>query len=158
MLSYRALALCLPFAVACTAPAPTPAPAPTEAEFRDWVENRYTAPFKRGDTDVWMEIFADDAVALHNRRTADVGKDAIAAFGTLVASTFNVDEMNVNVESIRTNGDWAYTRGTYENAFSFRGTGEPAPWGREQGKFFFLWERQDDGEWKIIVDMGNSVE
>ena len=24
-----------------------------------------------------------------------------------------------------------------------------------EGKFFILWERQLDGQWKIIVDMGN---
>lgn len=133
-----------------------PAP-PTSAQFETWVAERYVAPFRAGEAEHWAEVFSDNAVALHNRRDADVGKDAILAFGRLVAETFEVSEMDVRVEEVRINGDWAFTRGAYVNNFKFRETGEPAPWGRERGKFFMLWERQADGEWRIIVDMGNSA-
>jgi hypothetical protein len=30
------------------------------------------------------------------------------------------------------------------------------PAGRQSGKFLLVWERQPDGEWRIILDMGNS--
>lgn len=133
-----------------------PAP-PTNTQFESWVAERYVAPFRAGEPERWVEAFSDDAVALHNRRDADVGRDAILAFGRLVAETFEVSEMDVRVEEVRVNGDWAFTRGVYVNNFRFRETGEPAPWGREHGKFFMLWERQPDGVWRIIVDMGNSA-
>jgi len=32
------------------------------------------------------------------------------------------------------------------------------PFGLEQGKFALLWEKQSDGEWRVILDMGNSNE
>ncbi len=131
--------------------------APAASQFESWVAERYVAPFRAGEAERWAEVFADDAVALHNRRDADIGNEAILGFGRLVAETFEVSEMDVRVEEVRVNGDWAFTRGTYTNEFRFRETGEPAPWGREIGKFFMLWERQADGEWRIIVDMGNSA-
>jgi ketosteroid isomerase-like protein len=140
-----------------TAGCETERPAPSASEFESWVAERYVAPFRAGEAERWADAFADNAVALHNRRDADVGKDAILAFGRLVAETFEVSEMDVQIEEVRVNGDWAFTRGVYTNEFRFRETGQPTPWGRERGKFFMLWERQADGEWRIIVDMGNSA-
>ena len=129
----------------------------TYPDFETLFTETYATPFKDGDIDTWITIFADDAVALHNRREADVGKDAIEGFGRMVAQYFKVDEFTVTVDEVRTSGVWAFTRGTYISNLLSRETGEPAPWGREKGKFFLLWELQDDNTWKVIVDMGNSI-
>lgn len=153
MRTRNAALACVLLLAGCAAQ-PTP---PTDAQFETWVTERYVAPFRAGEPERWAEAFSDNAVALHNRRDPDVGRDAILAFGRLVAETFEVSEMDVHVDEVRINGDWAFTRGTYVNNFRFRASGEPAPWGREHGKFFMLWERQPDGEWRIIVDMGNSA-
>ena len=129
----------------------------TYPDFEALFTDSYATPFKNGDIDAWMRIFADDAVALHNRREADVGKAAIESFGQMVAQYFKVDEFDVSVDEVRTSGIWAFTRGTYISNLLSRETGEPAPWGREKGKFFLLWELQQDKSWKVIVDMGNSI-
>lgn len=151
-----AAALLLAGLTACTTiDAPPP---PSKAQFSEWVQDRYAAPFKAGDTAKWGEVFADNAVALHNRRNADVGKPAIEAFGKMVAQIFKVTELDVKISEVRVNGTWALTYGTYTNNFAFKKDGKPAPWGREHGKFLFLWEHQLDGQWKIIADMGNSGE
>ena len=51
--------------------------------------------------------------------------------------------------------DWALTRGSYTTRFRPIGTtGDGAP--PNVGKFLLLWERQANGEWKIILDMGNQ--
>ena len=125
--------------------------------FEELFLEEYARPFKSGDIDSWIKLFADDAVALHNRREADVGKDAIEAFGRIVSQYFEVQEFDTTLEDVHTSGEWAFTRGTFISKLVSRDNGKAAPWGREKGKFFLLWERQDDGSWKVIVDMGNSI-
>jgi len=133
----------------------SPAPTPTRADFERLFQEGYVAPFKRGDAAAWAQIFAVDAVGLHNRRPADVGQAAIAEFGKMVATHLRIDRFDVVVEEVRVKGDWAFTRGSYSTRLLMRSDGKDSGLGGE-GKFFLLWERQADGQWKIIVDMGNS--
>lgn len=129
-------------------------PAPTENEFKQMFAQRYVAPFANGDAAAWAAAFAPDAVGLHDRRPADVGQAAIAEFGKMVATHLKIDRFDVTVEQVRVNGTWAYTRGSYTTRLLMRSDGKDSGLGGE-GKFFILWERQPDGQWKIIVDMGN---
>ena len=115
---------------------------------------QYVAPFKSGNAAAWSSIFAPDAVALHDRREADVGQAAIAKFGEMVARHLVIERFDVTVEEVRFKGDWAYTRGSYNTRLLNRGTGQDSGLGGH-GKFFLLWERQPDGQWKVIIDMGN---
>jgi ketosteroid isomerase-like protein len=103
-----------------------------DAFFRDQVASRYVEPFRRGDIQRWIAAFDEEAIALHNRRPPDRGRDAIEAFGSMVHESFELAEYDVEVTDIS------------------------EPFGREQGKFLLLWERQEDESWKIILDMGNS--
>ena len=131
---------------------------PAPAEFETMVQERYVAPFKDADVEAWLDVFADDAVALHNRRPADEGQAAIRAFGELVFSTFRVERFDVVVQAVAVNGDHATTWGTYHSHLQFRDSGADAPWGPERGKFLFVWRRGADGVWRIVIDMGNAVE
>lgn len=123
--------------------------------FRDLVANRYVAPFREGNVDQWIDAFADDAIAMHNRRPVDRGRQAIEAFGRAVHQYFELAEYLVEVTDIRRSGPWVYTAGTYTTRFVSRDDGSE-PFGREQGKFLLLWEHQENGDWKVIVDTGNS--
>jgi ketosteroid isomerase-like protein len=49
-------------------------------------------------------------------------------------------------------GDLGYTRGTYESPMSGP-DGQPL---LERGKWVSVWKRQDDGQWRIIVDIFNT--
>jgi ketosteroid isomerase-like protein len=129
-------------------------PAPDADEFKQMFTQRYVAPFVKGDAAAWAAAFAPDAVGLHDRRPADVGQAAIAEFGKMVATHLKIDRFDVTVEQVRVNGSWAYTRGSYTTRLLMRSDGKDSGLGGE-GKFFILWERQLDGQWKIIVDMGN---
>ena len=133
--------------------ASTPPP-PSAADFDRLVQQRYVTPFKAGDAAAWAQAFAPSAVGLHDRMPALVGQAAIADFGRRVAGFLRIDRFDVTVEELRVNGSWAYTRGSFSTRLLKRDDGSDSGLGGE-GKFFFLWERQPDGEWKIIVDMGN---
>ena len=129
----------------------------TESEdfFKGLVREDYIIPFKAGEIERWSSIFADHALVLHNRRAMDRGKSAASDFGNAVHSAFDLKTYDVTVTDVRWSGNWAYTVGTYITEFTNKDDGSSL-FGEEHGKFFLLWEHQKNGEWKVIVDMGNS--
>lgn len=128
---------------------------PDEAQFRSMVAERYVAPFKAGNYARWLEVFADDAVAMHNRRPVDVGKPAISAFAAAVGEHFRLARFDVEVSEVRIDGNVAWTRGEFTSEFVNKADGK-SPWGVERGKFLLIWQRQPDATWKIVLDVGNS--
>ena len=134
-----------------------PGIAETESDefFIQLVHKAYVETFRSGDVGVWISSFDEDAVAMHNRRPIDRGRDAIELFGKAVHEHFVLEEYEVNVTDIRRGPGWAYTVGSYTSKFLSRQDGS-TPFGREYGKFLLLWEKKDDGTWKIILDTGNA--
>ena len=125
-----------------------------EQEFRD----RYIAPYIAGDTDSWLQVFADEAVALHNGLPALEGKEAIGGFGDAVAQNFAIKKLDAVIDEVRRDGRWAWTRGTYDALFEAKSdNAPPGVAGPRSGKFLLIWERQDNGEWLVVMDMGNSL-
>lgn len=128
----------------------------TLRDFELLVINDYIEPYKTGDTERWMEIFADDAVGMHNTLPALEGKQAIHQFAEVVHSRFDIEQLDVTVDSVTREGDWALTRGNFTASFILKGGDaemQPEP---RHGKYVLLWERQSDGTWKVILDMGNN--
>lgn len=125
-----------------------------KADFALLFSSQYVAPFKAGDAATWSEVFAANAVALHDRRSADVGREAITEFGKMVAQHLKVDRFDIQIEQVQQNGNWAFTRGSFSTRLLIRSDGKDSGLGGE-GKFFILWAKQSDGQWKIIIDMGN---
>jgi hypothetical protein len=126
------------------------------ADFDQIFAEQYAKPFREGDAETWAQLFATDAMGLHNRREADLGQDAIRAFGQLVASTFRLGRYDVALDETRRFCDWAVSRGSYQSEFIFRETNAPAPWGPQAGKFLIVWTLDEDQNWRVLVDMGNS--
>ena len=125
-------------------------------EFEQLVLESYIEPYKTGDTERWLEIFADDAVGMHNTLPALEGKQALRKFAETVHGTFNIEQLDVTVDSVLTQGDWALTRGNFITSFVLKDEDVENQSEPRQGKYILLWERQDDGTWKIILDMGNN--
>ncbi len=140
------------FAAACSKPPPAPDP----DAFQDMVMSHYVAPYKVGDIATFIEAFAEDAVLLPAHAPVQVGRQAIREHVGQLAETFRFREYLVQVEEIRIQGDWALTRGSYTSMRVYRQSSEPAPGGRDTGKFILLWARQADGQWRIITAMDNS--
>ena len=125
-------------------------------DFEQLVLKGYIEPYKTGDTEGWLEIFADDAVGMHNTLPALEGKQALRRFAETVHGTFNIEQLDVTVDSVITEGDWALTRGNFVASFVPVDADADNRTNPRQGKFILLWERQDDGTWKVILDMGNN--
>jgi len=155
------LVICSGFLMACQSLTP---PAETDSSlvkaksaefFEQLVQEKYVEPFRSGDVQAWISVFTEDAIALHNHRPADKGRDAIEAFVTSVHQYFNLAEYDVRVTDVRMSENWVYTVGEYTNEFVNKSDGK-SPWGRSEGKFVLLWEKQGSGQWQIVLDMGNS--
>ena len=126
-----------------------------ELEFHE----RYIAPYVAGDTETWLQVFADDAVALHDGLPALNGKEAIRGFGDAVARNFDIQKLDAVVDEVRREGDWAWTRGHFDALFVEKSEdAPPGVAGPRTGKFLLIWERQEDGGWLVVMDMGNSLQ
>ena len=125
-------------------------------DFEQLVQKEYIDPYKTGDTEGWLEVFADDAVGMHNTLPALVGKEALRGFAETVHGAFDIEQLDVTVDSVTTEGDWALTRGNFVASFLLKGEDVDNQAAPRQGKYILLWERQDDGAWKVILDMGNN--
>ena len=151
--AWAALGGALVLAVSCESPAPG------EQQFRTWVEDRYAQPFRDGQSDRWAAAFSEDAVGMHHTLPALEGRDAIRDFGRMVHETFVIDRFDLTVDEVRVEGAWALTRGSFVSRFVPREVSDKEAPSAEapvtQGKFILLWERQDQGEWQIVLDMGN---
>lgn len=154
MLNTKLLSLLLftAFMTACSNPdkrAPLP-------DFKQLVMENYIAPFRDAETDRWMQVFADDAVGMHNTLPPFVGKDAIRQFADIVAENLNIEQMDVVLDDIQVNGTWALTRGSFTSKFVPKNLADSSSIKAQTGKFILLWEQQPDHSWKVILDMGNS--
>ena len=128
----------------------------SQPDFEQLVLKGYIEPYKTGDTERWLEIFADDAVGMHNTLPALEGKQALRRFAQTVHNTFNIEQLDVTVDTVTRSGDWVLTRGNFTALFVLKEDKPEAQSQPRQGKYILLWERQDDGAWKIILDMGNN--
>ncbi|MGB0380469.1 MAG: YybH family protein [Luminiphilus sp.] len=143
-------------ALACLSSVGSRADEPSDLEFfSQLVAEKYVEPFESGQVERWVSAFAENAVALHNRREPDRGRENIEQFAKAVHTMFDLAEYDVAVTDVRRNGTWAYTVGTYTSRFLFKEGGDEV-FGREHGKFVLLWQLSSEGEWEIILDMGNS--
>ena len=127
----------------------------------DWetlVQDHYLAPYKSGDIDRWLAIFTKDAVGMHNTVPPLEGLDALRDFGQTVHANLDIQQLDVTLDEVRRSGNWAFTRGSFTARFVPRDAPPNLKTPSRHGKYFLLWERQTDGSWKILIDMGNSNE
>jgi cytochrome c oxidase subunit 2 len=62
------------------------------------------------------------------------------------------------VDEVRQNGNWAWTRGHFVAVFDEKtDSAPPGVAGERHGKFLLIWERQDDGTWLVVMDIGNRL-
>ena len=81
-----------------------------------------------------------------------VGKAANDALNGGAFEQFDFNETWTPVETV-VSGDWAYQRGTFTTAATPKAGGA----GREiSGNFLRIYQRQPNGEWRMIRDMFNS--
>jgi ketosteroid isomerase-like protein len=109
------------------------------------------AAMERG-AEGYMSYYADDAVEVPNGAEAIHGKANIAKTMSFLNDKNNQLTWAPVDAGIAISGDLGWTSGTYE--FHTKGKdGKPKV---EHGKYTSIWKKQPDGNWKVVLDMGNA--
>jgi len=100
----------------------------------------------------YMSYYADDSVEVPNGAPLIQGKAEIAkGMGFLDDKNNRLLWTPIGAD-ISASGDLGYTYGTFE-FHSKDKEGKPTV---EHGKYASIWKLQQDGTWKVVLDMGNS--
>ncbi|MGH7464934.1 MAG: YybH family protein, partial [Longimicrobiales bacterium] len=100
----------------------------------------------------WTEVaslYSEDAVLMPPNAEAEDGRDAVREHLTGFPPLQAIDFERVHIDG---SGDLAYVQGRYTMTFAM-------PDGQtmeDRGKYIEIWERQDDGQWRITRDIFNS--
>ena len=109
------------------------------------------AATERG-ADGYMSYYAEDAIEVPNGADAIHGKANIAkTMGFLNDKNSQLTWTPIDA-GISISGDLGWTSGTYE----FRSKDKDGKVKVEHGKYTSIWKKQPDGNWKVVLDMGNA--
>ena len=102
----------------------------------------------------YMSYYAEDAVEVPNGEDAIQGKANIAKTMGFLDDKKNQLVWTPVGADISASGDLGYTWGTYEFRSKDKDKdGKPTV---EHGKYTSIWKKQGDGNWKVVLDMGNA--
>jgi uncharacterized protein (TIGR02246 family) len=110
-----------------------------------WIE-----AWDKADASLLAQLFAQDGVLLGRngkifkgpQQILDRQKPVMEGAGKGVKAT-------VTTVDVWLNGETAYETGKY--SYKYQENGKPVI---DEGRYVTIWNRQSDGSWKIIVDMG----
>jgi len=113
------------------------------------LEANFAADVAKHGHDAFLAYFAEDGVEVVDGGGFDT-KDAMRKQppwpeGTTLTWTPAHAEMSAS-------GDLGYTYGNYV----FTSKNKEGKFAANYGKYTSIWRRQKDGQWKVVVDMGNS--
>ncbi len=105
-----------------------------------------------GAGDAFVAFAADNVRAFPSRKPTLKGKEALAGWtgGWSPDRTVTWEPEEAFASA---SGDFGYTWGYAE----FRGEAENGEPEVSYGRYLTIWQRQPDGEWKWIADIGNSA-
>ena len=104
---------------------------------------------KEGMHKAFLEFIADSGILLRDKAYPLVGKSALADLFSKGSDTSFVLTWEPAFEKIAAGGDLGYTWGYFKN--SVKATGEET-----RGTYLTIWQKQPDGSWKFVVDVGTQ--
>jgi len=104
-----------------------------------------------GDVEGLLACHTDDVVSMPPDLPALVGKDALRAYYEDAFSQLSIEALKMTPEETQIAGDWAFSRGKFEETVVPTG-GDPFD---VVGKYLFIFHRETDGSWKIARMIGN---
>ena len=101
-----------------------------------------------------MKVFAEDALIIRDGMTYS-GKEAIRTLLTNeVRPGFSVATCDNKVDEIRVSGDLATVRGNFLGSWAHEEWGDTL-W--TKAAWMDICERQEDGSWKVVFNMGAEL-
>ena len=104
------------------------------------------------DLERTIAFFADDASMLPTNAPIVTGQEAVRGLWSGLFAVPDLDlSWKASVAEVARSGDLGYTRGTYQISMT-----DPAGPVTDHGKYVTVWQKQADGNWKILADIWNS--
>jgi ketosteroid isomerase-like protein len=100
----------------------------------------------------YMSYYAEDAAELPNGAEIIQGKNNISKTMNFLDNKDNKLTWTPVYAEMAASRDLGYTYGNYE----FHSKDKDGEATVEHGKYVSIWEKQSDGSWKVVMDMGNS--
>ena len=125
---------------------------PDKDKIRKVVEqaSRAIAP-PTSDVNAYVKLYyADDARVLPPNHATVTGREAISA---LFRSEGAIQEFRLTILALDGRNDLAYVHGAYQMSLTVPGAAAPVG---DKGKYVEIWKKQQDGSWKVILDVYNS--
>jgi len=135
----------------CTTAAPPGFTDADRAQIQTTMEEALAIANTSGDLVQYGNLYyAPDAVVLPPNGEAVRGRDAIISWNENFPPYEDLQFTQVEVDGA---GDIAYVYGTYSMVMTLPGVEESVP---DRGKYIEIWRRQEDGSWKVALDIFNS--
>jgi len=106
----------------------------------------YEQALNASDADTVMTLYADDGVFMAQHSTPNVGRDAVRRAYDNVFGAIDLDVRFTVDEVMQVSPRWAFVRTRSEGFVTVNATGDKGP---EANQELFVFEKQDNGEWKI---------
>jgi ketosteroid isomerase-like protein len=152
MKSFPLLLIAAVLTVVFAVPHATPGSTKDNADTLRQLEADFMKATAEHGSQGYISYYADDAVEVPNGEGLIHGKANIAKTMAFLDDKTNHLTWTPVGADIAASGDLGYTYGTYE--FTSKGKdGKPVV---DHGKYTSIWKKQQDGSWKVVLDMGNS--
>lgn len=104
---------------------------------------------KTGMFKAFLSFIAEDGVILRDNSMPSRGKETLRNFYSEKADTAFTLSWEPVFEKISESGDLGYTYGIWTNTIKASGK-------KSQGTYVTIWQKQQDGLWKFVLDTGTS--
>jgi uncharacterized protein (TIGR02246 family) len=112
----------------------------------------HVAAVNAGNVDALLEHFADDVVYLSQGLAPVIGKTALEAMVRPFYAT-NQPTITMTAEDRGVDGNLAWEWGVGSGEIRSKSGGDPTPM---RFKYFLLYRREPDGQWRLISDVTND--
>jgi uncharacterized protein (TIGR02246 family) len=114
--------------------------------------DKYVSALNANDLERIMDSYSEDIVLQGPGSPETIGKPAVRERMTTYLENYN-DEFDKTVEQFTVSDDWAFSRYTYKSTTKNKKTGAVTT---DDGKGVFIFHREKDGEWRLVIDSWNS--
>jgi len=119
----------------------------------DW-NKQFSEAMMNGDNEKMLTFYADDIISLPSYQPMMEGKEALKNAMMMDENSGNkFTKFQLSSKKVLLQGNLLVDIGTYDMSMDIMGMDAPY---NDQGKYVTIYEKQDDGSWKIKVDTWNS--
>lgn len=111
--------------------------------------DQYCYGANTGDLDLFMSLWADDAIRMEQDSPAIIGKEQIRAHFKVPFEQVKIDIATYGETETEVSGDLAFSYGNFTITYTPK---EEGPKTYFDGKWLDILKRQADGSWKIYCD------